>query len=179
MFPVLILLTYFSCVNGAQVIYNKGYETPKLTSIVGHNPPWNVNSIYFYMNEISHVPAGYFVNMSSLGDIWLDANLISSIDDNAFSGVPTVFRIRLEENQLSVIGELTFAGLYNLINLELEKNQIHLVEPGAFHDLTCMYTQPHMYVYTTSHVCIHNLTTSHVCIHNLTCQSISLFKCVT
>ena len=112
MFPALILLTYFSCVNCVQVIYNKGYETPKLTSIVGHNPPWNVNSIYFYMNEITHIPAGYFVNMSSLGDIWLDANLISSIDDNAFSGVPHMY-------------------VYYTI---------HTVVPGAFHDLTCMYT---------------------------------------
>ncbi len=140
MYTAHFIIVYVSwlCVTKAQVHYHQTNQGAGITSIVGFTPPANVDYIKFYMNAISHVPAGYFVNMSSLDGIWLQKNVISFIDDNAFSGVPTLWELRLHDNDLTVIRTLTFAGLPNLRDLELEVNHIHTIQAGAFHDLTSL-----------------------------------------
>ncbi len=132
-------LLFVSCLCAINAtVYDKSNQA--ITSIVAYTPPGNAVDIRFQQNFISHVPAGYFVNLPSLNRILLNLNAITSIDDQAFTGTPSVTHIFLDNNQLTIIYELTFAGLPNLEMLSLSFNQIHTIETASFHGNTALTT---------------------------------------
>ena len=121
-------------VTNAQVIYDKAYQSPAITSVLGYIAPGNTTEIYFDDNSITHVPSGYFISLPDVDKIDLSSNVISLIDHNAFNGVPSVTKIYLDDNQLTIIHTLTFAGLPNLSKLYLNSNRIVTIETGSFYD---------------------------------------------
>ena len=109
-----------------------------ITDMTNHPIPADTTTVYLDTNSISHVPSGYFVNLSSLTGITLQGNLISEIDPHAFAAVPSVTIIILADNKLEVIRENMFSGLPNLQDLRLHNNLLHTVKPASFRDNTAL-----------------------------------------
>ena len=109
-----------------------------VTDISVEIPPDGVTTIDMRTNDITLIPNTYFINMSSLGRIFLGGNKISQIQDFSFSGVPTVWHIHLTGNWLSSVTLNMFKGLFLLQNLRLDINFITFIESGAFSDLPAL-----------------------------------------
>ncbi len=106
--------------------------------MLGYSIPGNTRVIFFSDNSISHVPAGYFINLPNLDDLWLYDNVISNIDDHAFAQVPSVRMIDLGFNKLSVIRKNMFSGEQNLEILYLYNNEIDTIQPESFKNNTAL-----------------------------------------
>ncbi len=122
MYITSIFLSSWICVIRAQNIFDK--HSHGITSLLGYSIPGNTERVYFYDNSISHIAAGYFVNLPNLDKIWIWSNDISNIDNYAFAQVPSVKTIELGNNKLREIHKTMFAGAQNLQYLSLYNNEI-------------------------------------------------------
>ncbi len=113
-------------------------EAMGITDITAYPIPAGTTRVWFDGNLITLVPAGLFVNLPYLWQIFLHENLLSDIEDFAFTGVPNVTSISVRDNYLEVIREHMFSGLPNLQVLSVSNNLLHTVEPGSFRDLTAL-----------------------------------------
>ena len=132
MYISFVLLSSWFCLVTGFIDYNKGNQD--ITSMLNYSIPWDTIKVSFSDNALTHVPAGYFKNLTNLEGIFLSRNLISDVDDFSFVAVPSVETIYLNDNHLSVIRENMLAGLFKLKTLSLSDNQIHTVEHRSFKD---------------------------------------------
>ncbi len=122
--------------NVGPVMFDKSEQG--ITDMTAHQIPANTEEVTFNANAISHVPAGYFVNLPSLYKIMLYYNVINSVDAYSFSGVPNITFLSLARNNLVMIHKNMFSGLINLRYLRLHKNQINRIQPGSLKDCSAL-----------------------------------------
>ena len=67
-----------------QVIFQK--NNLGITSLVDYSIWMNATSVQFNTNAVSHIPLGYFKNLTNLSEIQIMINVISSVDSYAFAG---------------------------------------------------------------------------------------------
>lgn len=122
--------------------------------------PTNLIAITLYLNNISRIDNGTFLNQPQLRFIWAINCQIATVEENAFEGLgqlsilvlinnrisdlaPSLLHpltsarvIDFERNLLTRIEETTFVANSNLGSLFLEHNQITEVSPRFHHNLT-------------------------------------------
>ncbi len=106
--------------------------------MLNYTIPADTEKVNFNGNDITHVQAGYFKNLSNLAEIHIVGNDISNIDDFAFASVPSVTFIKIRHNKMSVIRENMFSGLQNMDELSIQFNLIHTIEPRSFKTNTAL-----------------------------------------
>lgn len=73
-----------------------------------------------------------FVNLDSLEQLDLTANVIESINDNIFSPLKNLLKVDLKRNMIKVIPDNLFKNMPRLISVDLYGNQIEDVPVNAF-----------------------------------------------
>ncbi len=122
--------------NVGPVLFDKSEQG--ITDLTVEQIPANTEAVTFNANEISHVPAGYFVNLPSLYKIMLYLNVITFVDPYSFAGVPNITFLSLGNNNLVMIHKNMLSGLINLQVLRLLNNKISLIESGSFKDCSAL-----------------------------------------
>ncbi len=126
---ILLSWDYLTYVNAYQPFDRSNLG---VTDLLNYTIPVGTTDFIFPVNQITYVPAGYYVAIPTLVVIRLWQNIISNIADSAFSGVPGVEILDLTNNNMDVIRTRMFEGLWNIRELYISSNQIHTVETGSF-----------------------------------------------
>ncbi len=86
-------------------------------------------------NNITHISAGAFGNLSKCHIILLTSNKIFTITPTAFNRLPKLKVLLLRHNKISVIKANTFAELLSLERLDLGHNSLSIITNGTFFGL--------------------------------------------
>ncbi len=98
----------------------------------------SLQQLYIHSNEISSIPTGAFMNLSSLGQLILADNEISDVAPGAFAGLDSLRVLGLDRNRISNLPAGAFAGLPALERLFLSANPISELPPGVFSGLPAL-----------------------------------------
>ncbi len=86
-------------------------------------------------NQIIVVQSGSFTGLTDLQELYLSGNQISVIENRAFTQLNHLLHLNVDNNRLSVIHRGSLSGLRNLATLSLQRNNISVIEKGAFTEL--------------------------------------------
>ncbi len=107
-------------------------ESQGINDITTEVIPYDTTECTFQDNDISYIPANYFLNLSYITLLNLDWNNIAGIADDAFRNIPSLVELKLKRNPFQTITSRMFSGLINLEKLFIPNNQIQTIEAGSF-----------------------------------------------
>ncbi|MCI4386364.1 hypothetical protein PGIGA_G00061610, partial [Pangasianodon gigas] len=126
-------LLQYACLPGLRVLRLQRNKISNLTAdMLG--PCSNLTEIDFGDNEISHISAPIFKELTQLRVLRLQINKLTAIK-NSFLNLPMLEFIDLSRNRISTLTCSDFANLTQLNTLYLYSNKISTIPSCAFKDL--------------------------------------------
>lgn len=94
-----------------------------------------LKSVKLSFNDLSTIPAGVFLPLSTLEQLHLDGNRLTNIAPDMLEGLVGLLDLDLKSNKLSDLPSHLFDGLTNLTYLNLGRNNIKTLPPNIFQSL--------------------------------------------
>jgi len=131
------LLTSVPDLTGLTVVSTLDLSKNRITDISRLGKSGNIQFLDLRLtdNQIDHIPAYVFQNISVRGWLDLSFNKIHSIPENVFIGCQGLALLGLNFNNITHFSRQTFAGLKNLRTLMIIKNKLKFIPKDAFAEI--------------------------------------------
>uniref|UniRef100_A0A8C9VN60 Leucine-rich alpha-2-glycoprotein-like n=1 Tax=Scleropages formosus TaxID=113540 RepID=A0A8C9VN60_SCLFO len=104
-------------------------------ALFGHLPrnvPPFAEHLDLSLNQLGHIPAGYFHPLRRIRVLLLNGNNISALADGTFYSLQSLQRLDLSRNRISILSAGFSLGLGSLKELLLGQNRLTGLESGSF-----------------------------------------------